>query len=89
MDTYPKSRARHSIAWIVTIILLATRCVAYPEEIPGWASSLTSDKGPGNFTAPPPMRLAYRFGILFLVSAGQCRQYFILRGASFCHQNGF
>jgi hypothetical protein len=62
MDTYPKSRARHSIAWIVTIILLATRCVAYPEETPDWASSLTSAKGPGNFTAPPPMRLAYRFG---------------------------
>jgi len=62
MDTYPKSRACHSIAWIVTIILLATRCVVYPEETPDWASSLTSDKGPGNFTAPPPMHLAYRFG---------------------------
>ena len=62
MDTYPQSRARHSIAWIITIILLATRCVAYPGETPDWARSLTSDKGPGNFTAPPPMRLAYRFG---------------------------
>jgi hypothetical protein len=70
MDTYPKSRARHSLArvekvglaWIVAIMLLATRYVAHPEESPDWASSLTSDKGPGNFTAPPPMRLAYRFG---------------------------
>jgi Protein of unknown function (DUF3108) len=62
MDTYPKSRALDSIAWIVTIILLATRCVAYPQGSPDWASSLTSDKGPGNFTAPPPMRLEYRFG---------------------------
>jgi Protein of unknown function (DUF3108) len=70
MDTYPKSRARHSLArvekiglaWIVAIMLFATRYVAHPEESPGWASSLTSDKGPGNFTAPPPMRLAYRFG---------------------------
>ena len=62
MDTYPKSRARHSIAWIITIILLATRCVAYPGETPDWARSLTSDKGPGSFTAPPPMHLAYRFG---------------------------
>src|SRR5260370_9546209 len=50
------------MACIVAIILLAPRCVAYPEETPNWASSLTSDKGPGNFTAPPPMRLAYRFG---------------------------
>jgi hypothetical protein len=51
-----------TLGWIVTIILLATRCLAFPEESPDWASSLTSDKGPGNFTAPPPMRLAYRFG---------------------------
>lgn len=62
MDTYPKSRARHSIAWIITVILLATRCVAYPGETPDCARSLTSDKGPGSFTAPPPMHLAYRFG---------------------------
>jgi Protein of unknown function (DUF3108) len=62
MDTHKKSRARHSVAAIITIILLATRCVALPEERPDWLSSLTSDKGPGNFAAPPAMRLAYRFG---------------------------
>jgi hypothetical protein len=62
MDTYTKSRARHSVAAIITIILLATQCVAFPEESPDWLSSLTSDKGPGNFKAPPSMRLAYRFG---------------------------
>ena len=62
MDTYPKSRARHPIIWFAAIILLATGCVAYSEESPDWANSLTSDKGPGNFTAAPSMRLAYRFG---------------------------
>jgi hypothetical protein len=29
---------------------------------PDWISSLTSNKGPGNFSAPPAMRLSYRFG---------------------------
>ena len=78
MDTHPKNRARHSVVscprnstyfvairtltWIVAINLLVTLPVAYAEESPEWASSLTSDKGPGAFTAPPPMRLAYRFG---------------------------
>ena len=62
MDTYPKSRARHPIIWFATFILLATGCVANSEESPDWANSLTSDKGPGNFTAAPSVRLAYRFG---------------------------
>src|SRR6202035_1240909 len=43
-------------------LLLATRCVVCADESPDWIGSLTSDKGPGNFTAPPSMRLAYRFG---------------------------
>ena len=29
---------------------------------PDWIGSLTSNKGPGNFSAPPAMRLSYRFG---------------------------
>jgi Protein of unknown function (DUF3108) len=61
MDTYPKNRARHSIAWIFVIVLLATGLEG-ADESPDWIGSLTSDKGPGNFTAPPSMRLAYRFG---------------------------
>jgi hypothetical protein len=44
------------------MMLGATGVAAYPAESPDWANSLTSDKGPGNFTAPPPMRLAYQFG---------------------------
>ena len=32
------------------------------DESTAWIRSLTSDKGPGNFTAPPSMRLSYRFG---------------------------
>jgi hypothetical protein len=62
MDTYPKNRAHHSIAWIFAIVLLATGLRADAEESPDWIGSLTSDKGPGNFTAPPSMRLTYRFG---------------------------
>jgi hypothetical protein len=62
MDTYPKNRAHHSIAWIFAIVLLATGLRADADESPDWIGSLTSDKGPGNFTAPPSMRLTYRFG---------------------------
>jgi hypothetical protein len=62
MDTYPKSRACRSLAWVLPIVFLATPWVAYPEESPAWESSLTSNKGPGNFDAPPSMRLAYQFG---------------------------
>jgi Protein of unknown function (DUF3108) len=62
MDTYPKNRAHHSIAWIFAILLLATGLEADADESPDWIGSLTSDKGPGNFTAPPSMRLVYRFG---------------------------
>ncbi len=62
MDTYPKSRTRHSVIWVVATILLAARCLASPEEGPDWVNSLTSGKGPGNFIGPPSVRLAYRFG---------------------------
>ncbi len=62
MDTYPKNRARHSIAWIFVIVLLVTGLETGADESPDWIRSLTSDKGPGDFTAPPSMRLAYRFG---------------------------
>jgi hypothetical protein len=62
MDTYPKNRAHHSIAWIFAIVLLATGLRADADESPDWIGSLTSDKGPGDFTAPPSMRLTYRFG---------------------------
>jgi hypothetical protein len=62
MDTYPKSRARHPLAWICLIFLLGAGREIWADESPDWVGSLTSDKGPGSFTAPPPMRLAYRFG---------------------------
>jgi hypothetical protein len=62
MDTYPKNRARHSIAWIFVIVLLVTGLETGADQSPDWIGSLTSDKGPGDFTAPPSMRLAYRFG---------------------------
>jgi hypothetical protein len=62
MDTYPKGRARHSLAWIFAIFLTGTGHPACADQSPDWIRSLTSDKGPGNFTAPPSMRLAYRFG---------------------------
>lgn len=77
MDTFPKNRARHSIvyrlvsyghvaasqlAWLLAIFLLGIWHEVDAQESPAWVGSLTSDKGPGNFTAPPSMRLAYRFG---------------------------
>ena len=43
-------------------ILLLAVLAANAEERADWISSLTSNKGPGNFAPPPPMRLAYRFG---------------------------
>jgi hypothetical protein len=37
--------------------------VAYGEEPkPSWENSVTTDKGPGKFPAPPNVHLAYRFG---------------------------
>ena len=81
MDTFPKKRARHSVAvcprngscfvtikmgrtlnLIFVIVLLVAEHTVCAAESPAWIGSLTSDKGPGNFTAPPAMRLAYRFG---------------------------
>jgi hypothetical protein len=63
MDTYPKGRARHSLVrLLVTIILLAIGCATYAEDSADWSGSLTTAKGPGTFTPPPSMRLAYRFG---------------------------
>jgi len=63
MDTHSKSRARHTLGRrLVTIILLAISCATYAEDSPDWSDSLTTAKGPGTFTPPPPMRLAYRFG---------------------------
>ncbi len=62
MDTYPKSGARYSLAWIVILFFLWTGHEICAEERPDWVGSLTSDKGPGNFAPLSPMRLAYRFG---------------------------
>jgi hypothetical protein len=47
---------------IFAIVLLVAQHTVCAAESPDWIGSLTSDKGPGNFTAPPSMRLAYRFG---------------------------
>jgi hypothetical protein len=44
------------------VVLLAAGQAAFADEQPAWIGSLTTGKGPGNFAAPPPMRLAYRFG---------------------------
>jgi uncharacterized protein DUF3108 len=62
MDTYAKNRARHSLAWMIAIVLATIGYTVYADENPDWAKSLTSNKGPGNFTDPPSMHLAYRFG---------------------------
>lgn len=62
MDTYPKSRAHHSLIWILAIVLVAAGHGVCADEKPDWIGLLTSDRGPGNFAEPPPMRLAYRFG---------------------------
>jgi Protein of unknown function (DUF3108) len=61
MDTYPKNRTRYSLVWIFAIVLATVHAVC-ADESSDWIGTLTSDKGPGSFTAPPPMRLAYRFG---------------------------
>jgi hypothetical protein len=62
MDTYPKNRTLHSLVCIFVIALLAIGSTVRADENPDWIGSLTSDKGPGSFAAPPSMRLAYRFG---------------------------
>jgi hypothetical protein len=48
--------------WIYLILLLGSGRAIWADESPDWLGSLTSDKDPGNFAAPPSMRLAYRFG---------------------------
>jgi Protein of unknown function (DUF3108) len=62
MDPHPKSRAHHSVVWILASVLLATLQSVSADPEPDWIGSLTSAKGPGNFTAPPAMHLTYRFG---------------------------
>ncbi len=62
MDTYPKSGARNTLAWIVVLFFLWTGHEICADESPDWVGSLTSDKGPGNFAPLSPMRLTYRFG---------------------------
>jgi hypothetical protein len=75
MDTYPKNRTRNSLgsplcflgrrsfpAWILVIFLFGSTQGVWADQSPAWVRSLTSDKGPGKFTALPAMRLAYRFG---------------------------
>jgi len=61
MDPVSKSRACCALVHRLAILLLAV-LAANAEERADWISSLTSNKGPGNFAPPPPMRLAYRFG---------------------------
>src|SRR6202047_4816329 len=51
-----------ALIWIVAIVLLAGGHGACADDKPDWIRLLTSDKGPGNFAAPPSMRLFYRFG---------------------------
>ena len=77
MDLVSKSRARgtlvHRLAYngnvgsgaivrIIAVLLLASIFASHAEENLDWVKSLTSNKGPGDFGPPPPMRLAYRFG---------------------------
>jgi hypothetical protein len=62
MDTYPKNRTLDPLAWIFVIFLFGCTQEVRADPSPAWARSLTSDKGPGKFTALPAIRLAYRFG---------------------------
>jgi uncharacterized protein DUF3108 len=62
MDNVSKSRARVAAVRIIALLFLLGAFVADAQEGADWINSLTSNKGPGNFAPPPPMRLAYRFG---------------------------
>jgi hypothetical protein len=62
MATYSKSRARYPFVWVLATLVWTIACLASADETPDWTKSLTSGKGPGSFTPPPPMRLIYRFG---------------------------
>src|ERR1700722_19375816 len=62
MDTYPKNRTLDPLAWIFVIFLFGSTQEVRADPSPAWARSLTSDKGPGKFTALPAIRLAYLFG---------------------------
>jgi hypothetical protein len=62
MDIVSKNRARIAATRIVAILCLFCTLPAGADEGTDWLNSLTSNKGPGNFAPPPPMRLAYRFG---------------------------
>jgi Protein of unknown function (DUF3108) len=54
--------ATRTLTWIFAVFLLGSGLQVCADESADWIGSLTSDKGPGTFTAPPSMRLAYRFG---------------------------
>ena len=63
----PAGRPHHhmrdgALARTIAVLLLAGVFAANADEGADWVKSLTSNKGPGDFAPPPPMRLAYRFG---------------------------
>ena len=63
----PTRRHTDTLLWnavpIFLALILATAGHALcADPKPEWIGSLTSDKGPGSFIAPPSMRLSYRFG---------------------------
>ena len=62
MDLVSISRARFTLVQLIAVLLLAGAFAAYADESVDWVKSLTSNKGPGDFAPPPPMRLVYRFG---------------------------
>jgi hypothetical protein len=62
MDIVSKSGARFTVIRIIALLFLFGAFAANAEESADWIDSLTSNKGPGAFAPPPPMRLAYRFG---------------------------
>ena len=63
----PAGRPHHhmrdgALARTIAVLLLAGVFAANADEGADWVKSLTSNKGPGDFAPPPPMRLAYQFG---------------------------
>jgi Protein of unknown function (DUF3108) len=67
----PKGQESFMLSWparatllffVLALLAIGDAFAGDSSPSPDWISSLTSNKGPGNFSAPPAMRLSYRFG---------------------------
>src|SRR4030088_1192435 len=63
MDSHPERRTpRTEMKIFLPFFVFLLLSVGRAAEMPPWADSITTSKGPGTFPFPPNAHLSYRFG---------------------------